>query len=533
MNPTPFSGSVKVWVRLKDKGPADGASGYRGPSQDQPPGQPRGQSRAYEDRPVYGPYVDSLRALGFTCDTQLKWQNLVSGSIDPARFTRLLALPFVSNVSRFPRKAKAAPTLPHFPSDWHPQGLGKSAAGIDYGQGRALMESLQVDRVHAWMAHKGLQPGQGLRIAIIDADFHLGAPFYNDLFAQGRIRDQWDFVADKPQSVDRELAKSHGGECLSLIGGNLPGTLVGVAPAAEFLLYRSEDDSNETFVEEDYVAAAIERAVDSGAQVISISLGYRYEYSDGQADLPYSDFDGRTRPSSIAAVGAARRNVVVSVAVGNLPSASHIPYTPSLSAPADADSILAVGIADASRRKCFYSCTGPSADGRVKPDVASLGLGSSCTIPVANTLSTGGSLDQYAGTSFAAPVVAGIAALLRQAQPDLKAEGIRQSLITTAGQFAHPDGELGNGVVDAWAALAKIAGPSLLDFSSTGWVRLYHAGGMLPLFIPWGSGRPLPKFHLIDLSGRNIPVTLLITGPTLQIQPEHDLRTGVYMARIR
>lgn len=525
----PVSGPVKVWVRLKDKGPAKEASGHEALGSlvsDQ-------AGMGYEDRPVYLPYVEALRASGLSCDTKLKWQNLVSGSIDPSLLARVRALPFVTEVSRFPRKAKPDPALPRFPLDWHVHGLGKSAAGIDYGSGRALMESLQVDRVHAWMAGKGLPPGKGLRIAVIDADFHLGAPFYNDLFSQGRIRDQWDFVSNKPQSVDRELASSHGGECLSLIGGNLPGTLVGVAPEAEFLLYRSEDDDNETFVEEDYVAAAIERAVDSGAQVISISLGYRYEYTDGQQDLAYAEFDGRTRPSSIAATGAARRNVVVSVAMGNLPGASHIPFTPSIGAPADADSILAVGIADASRRKCSYSCTGPSADGRVKPDVASLGLGPSCTINVANTSSSAAALDQFAGTSFAAPVVAGIAALLRQAQPDLKAEDIRQSLITTAGQVLHPDGALGYGVVDAWAALAKIEGSSLAPLSSAGWVRLYHGGGTLPLFIPWEPGRPLPAFALLDLNGRSIAVTLRLTGPTLQIQPEHDLRTGVYLARIR
>src|SRR6185295_912752 len=101
-------------------------------------------------------------------------------------------------------------------------------------------------------------------------------------------------------------------------------------------------NAGETYVEEDYVAAAIERAVDSGAHVISISLAYRYDYTDGSPNLPYSSLNGRTRPSSLAALGAARRGVLVSVAMGN--DGPTLPSGPTISAPADADSILSVGI---------------------------------------------------------------------------------------------------------------------------------------------------------------------------------------------
>jgi subtilisin family serine protease len=325
--------------------------------------------------------------------------------------------------------------------------------------------------------------------------------------------------------------ESHGGECLSLIGGNLPGTLVGVAPGAEFLLYRGEENAHEGFVEEDYVAAAIERAVDSGAQVISISLGYRYEYDDGNQDLPYSALNGRTRPSSIAATGAARRNVLVSVSVGNLPT--FFPSTPSLTAPADADSILAVGIADRSRRRCAYSCTGPAADGRIKPDVASLGLAGSCAVGVASTGDETGMINNFQGTSFAAPVVAGIAAILRQIHPELSAEAIRQALITTADRAAHPDSGLGYGIVDAWSAFGQVNGDTLPRVNPGDWVRLYHQGGKQPLFLPKNAKDPLPDLKLLDLSGRLIPVTVRNSGPTWLIEPKKDLRTGVYLVRRR
>ena len=144
---------------------------------------------------------------------------------------------------------------------------------------------------------RACRPGRGVRVAVIDADFHLGSPIFSAM--KTRIRDQWDFVAGRPQAVTDSLLNSHGAACMSLIGGNLPGTLVGMAPDAEFLLYRAEEGAQERYVEEDWVAAAIERAVDSGAQVISISLGYRYDYTDGQPDLPYG-FPGWTYPARFA-----------------------------------------------------------------------------------------------------------------------------------------------------------------------------------------------------------------------------------------
>ncbi len=535
--PALASEPVKVWVRLADKGPRSAAIPHT--------------ARGYEDLPVFDPYIDSLEAHGFQCDTRLKWQNRVSGWTVAEAFPQLRALPFVLEVSLLPRKAKPGLPLPKSGELWPPVGLGKgkgigigldngiglkksAALSIDYGAAKALMESLQVDKLHAWIVHSGRKPGHGLRIAIIDAEFHLGSPVFQDLFKQNKIRDQWDFVSKQPVAVYQDLSpESHGAECLSLIGGNLPGTLVGVAPDAEFLLYRSEENAHEGFVEEDYVAAAIERAVDSGAQVINISLGYRYEYDDGNADLPYSVLDGKTRPSSLAATGAARRNVVVSVSVGNIPGPDHFPTTPTLSAPADADSILAVGIADLHREHCGYSCTGPSADGRVKPDVASLGLFSGCTVAVGNSGDGAGAVNLFGGTSFAAPVVAGIAGLLRQVHPELSAESIRQALITTADRFLHPDSAMGYGVVDAWAALESIDIGARARISQSESFRIYHPGGMDPLFLPWDFLNPVPEFELFEITGSRIPVTVRIFGSTLLIQPRQDLRTGVYLLRTR
>ncbi|HKP95067.1 MAG TPA: S8 family serine peptidase [Fibrobacteria bacterium] len=505
---------VKVWVTFTDKGPAS-ASLARG-------------SIAYEDLSVHAPYVAALGARGLVPDVRLKWQNRVSGYVDADSIAAIRGLSFVASVTLMPRKAKLPPP-PASPFPWKPGALAKRAAeGLDYGAGRALMESLRVDKVHAYMTASGMPPGKGVRVAVIDADFHLGSPIFAAM--KGRIKDQYDFVAGKPGAVTDSLLSSHGAQCMSLIGGNFPGTLVGAAPEADFLLYRAEEDEQERYVEEDFVAAAIERAVDSGAQVISVSLGYRYDFTDGSPDRPYAEFDGRTRPSSLAALGAARRNVLVSVAMGN--ESGNEPPTPTLNAPADADSILAVGIADRLRRRCSYSCTGPSADGRVKPDVMSMGVVGDCQVPVANTSSPLAETRAIGGTSFAAPVLAGVAALLRQLRPELTAEEIRQAIITTADHRSRPDSLVGNGLADAAAAARKLQVPINPPLSETGLARLYHSGGESPIVLGWDPGRPKPALQLIDLSGRRIPVTVRASGAVLVVAPEHSLRTGIYIARV-
>src|SRR5690606_4347265 len=101
------------------------------------------------------------------------------------------------------------------------------------------------------------------------------------------------------------------------------------------------------------------------------SLSYRYDFDGGAADFPYAQMNGRTRPSSLAALGAARRGALVIVAVGN--EGATRGGQPTVTAPGDADSVLAVGMATSSQARCGYSSTGPTADGRVKPDLASLG----------------------------------------------------------------------------------------------------------------------------------------------------------------
>ncbi len=459
---------VKAWVSLRDKGPA--AAGLSG--------------RAYEDAPVHPPYLDSLRAAGLEVSTVLKWQNKVSGWADASRLPALRGLSFVASVAELPRKVPAAaPAAPGLPR----RAASSAATAEDFGNFHAVFEAVGATRLRDTVAARGLKPGEGVRIAVMDDGFRLGHQAFDSLFARGGIVDQWDFVADTSVAVSRTLGESHGASTLSQIAGDLPTVLQGLAPHARFLLYRTEDAANEAYVEEDYLAAALERAVDSGAQVISISLGYRYDFDSG-SHYPYSQMDGRTRPSSIAALGAARRGALVVVAIGN-EYASRF-GEPTLTAPSDADSILAVGSVNASGERCSYSSTGPSYDGRLKPEITSIG----CAVPVANPSTAAGVYSQ-SGTSFAAPVVSGVAALLLQlhsGNAGVTPQHVRKALMNSGTRASSPDGLVGKGLLRA-----SVAHELLLPRSLAG--TLPWRGR--PATLPWANVAPA-KSRLWDARGR-------------------------------
>lgn len=469
-----------MWITLRDKGPA--AAGLSG--------------RAYEDAPMDAQCLQELRGVGVEVVTTLKWQNRVSGWVDASLFGTVAGLPCVRGLEEMPRKAPSSrqPALPKASVPTSSSSSSSSGAAQDFGSFQTLFAAVGAAELRDSVAARGLRPGAGLRIAVMDADFRLGHQAFDSLYARGAIVDQWDFVGDTSVAVNRSLGGSHGAWVLSQIGGELPGVLEGLAPHARFLLYRTENEVDEAYVEEDYLAAALERAVDSGAHVINISLGYRYDFTS-EANVPYSAMNGRTRPSSLAALGAARRGALVVVAVGNEGLSRF--GEPTVTAPSDADSILAVGIEGATGERCSYSSTGPTFDGRLKPELSSLG----CTVPVANASTATGAFNQ-SGTSFAAPVVAGVAALLKQLHSDPVAgasQRIRLALMSTAAGAGSPDNLTGNGLMRAAEAHRALLPPPPVGVKG-----LYVWRGGATSSFPWPYALNTGKARAWDLQGRAV-----------------------------
>lgn len=231
----------------------------------------------------------------------------------------------------------------------------------------------------------------------------------------------------------------HGTRMASIIAGWQPYTLVGVAPGVDLLVAKTElhkarsSRRYEYNMEEDTYIQALEWAEAMGADIISTSLGYRGWYRDDQ-------FDGRTAPVSLAASLAAKRGVLVVTAMGNRDSTTRPWPRPYIVAPGDADGVLTAGGIERNGLPWRGTGTGPTADGRVKPDFVAL----SDTVGAASPDSTN-AVDGSVGTSCATALIAGACALLKEAHPAWTADSIMAVLRLTS-TIAVPGCTLGYGV---------------------------------------------------------------------------------------
>jgi len=206
---------------------------------------------------------------------------------------------------------------------------------------------------------------------------------------------------------------------------------------------RTEDNTSETPVEEYNWAAGAAYADSVGADIITSSLGYYvFDAAYSAFSHTYNDLNGRTTIVTRAAAKAANRGILVVNAAGNEGSTrwQHI------IAPADADTLLAIGAVNTSGVAAAFTSLGPSFDGRVKPDIAACGWGTTIATPVNNSLITGN------GTSFATPLTAGLCACLWQGNPNAKNTDIINALRFTASQSIAPDNVLGYGIANFYSA---------------------------------------------------------------------------------
>lgn len=285
--------------------------------------------------------------------------------------------------------------------------------------------------------HKAGYEGQGILMAVCDGGFYKANTL--SCFRQEQELGHFDFTDDTDGFYGS--TGTHGTECLSAISGLADG-YQGAATKAEYYLMRSEEDATESPKEMDNLVVALETADSLGVNVFSVSLGYAM-FDNDDWTLKKSALDGQSTRVSRAATIAARKGMLVCVAAGNEGDDSWH----TISAPADADSILTVGAVDVNGKAGSFSSYGPSADGRVKPEVCAVGV-------QATLINPNGTIVTNNGTSFATPLLAGMAASLWSALPDENAMQIRERIIRSASLYPDHDfkNQKGYGIPDAWEA---------------------------------------------------------------------------------
>jgi hypothetical protein len=248
------------------------------------------------------------------------------------------------------------------------------------------------------------------------------------------------------QPGDPPSQDDHGTFTLSTCGGLVDGELYGPAFEATFMAGKTEITEDEIPIEEDYYVEGLEWADSLGADVVSTSLGYFDWYT-------FEDLDGNTCVTTIGVDIAVSHGIVCCTAAGN---ERNSPWG-HIIAPADADSVIAVGAVEEDSSLASFSSPGPTYDGRIKPEVCAMGVLVYCADP--------GDIYGFtyaSGTSLSTPLVGGAAALIVQAHPNWSPLMVREALMMTASQNYHPDNDFGWGIVDVLAAAQYSVTPEIL-----------------------------------------------------------------------
>lgn len=227
--------------------------------------------------------------------------------------------------------------------------------------------------------------------------------------------------------------------------------MVGVAPEAELLslsLWMGTENPAGISVE-DQVPAAVKWAVDSGASVINISLG------STEPEWPLS--------WDTAFKYAEDRDVVIVAAAGNRSGGMK-----QVGAPATIPGVLTVAGIDRNGKASVDSST----------EGISIGVAAPAD-PLVGGLPGGGYAD-WSGTSGAAPLVAGVAAMIRSKYPEMKAPQVINRILATAREAGPPgvDNLYGHGILDAYAALtAPVPEVKANPMNTiTEWIRVHRRG---------------------------------------------------------
>ena len=381
------------------------------------------------DYAVSSIYTDSLRQMGCRIYHTSRWMNGATIETDTITIQTIAQWAFVDTVYMTRQEARGERRRGE-------EVRGEEARG-ERREGTWLSDP-QTEQLHLHLLHEAGFHGQGVTMAVVDGGFQN----VNTLSAFDAVREQIRGIYDTTDDTDSVTGTTgnHGVKCFGTIAAITP-EYQGAATAAQYYLIRSEENATESPKEMDNWVAAIELADSLGVDIASTSLGYAM-FDDDCFTLSYSDMDGKSTRSSRAATIASRKGMLLVVAAGNEGNkAWHY-----IASPADADSILTVGAVDVQDSIAGFSSWGPTADGRVKPEVCARGHQTALINPIDNTV-------QYSnGTSFACPIIAGMAACLWSALPNASNMEIRKRIIASANRYKDPHPQYGYGIPDAWKA---------------------------------------------------------------------------------
>jgi len=374
------------------------------------------------DFPPNTAYISSIQQTGATVIYKSRWMNAALVEATETQKNTILGLPSVKGIefNRPLKQVRQQSVKDKFAIE--------NTESLNYGDATSQIQLLGADAMHNLGFH-----GEGMLVALLDDGFlnvNTSACLQH-LVQQNKIVKVYDFV-DNDNAVYTQ--GGHGTAVLSTMAGYIENQMISPAFGASVALFRTEDISSETPLEEANWLFAAEMADSLGADIISSSLGYS-TFDNSVDNYTPSMMDGKTALSTRAADLAAATGMVVVISAGN---SGNDPSWQIITAPADADSVLAIGAVTRTGAYASFSSRGNSADGRIKPDVVAVGSGTALC-------NTSGFASTSNGTSFSAPLVAGLVAGFWQANPYLTAQEVTRAIRKSGHQFSSPTIQLGYG----------------------------------------------------------------------------------------
>lgn len=317
-----------------------------------------------------------------------------------------------------------------------------------------------------WLGEYGIQKawdvskGAGVKVAVIDSGIDATHPDLKGVVVGGHdssgagAPDGQKPIGAKPEHgtlVATMLAgRGHGQDAGK--DGPGPDGVVGVAPEAQVLSASTWLGSPNPagISDQDQIPDAVRWAVDQGAKVINISLGSSSPVWPESWDAAF--------------LYAEQKDVVIVAAAGN-----RVGGNIQVGAPATIPGVLTVAGLDRKRTASV--------------DSSSQGISIGVAAPAEELVGglPGGQYAEWAGTSGAAPIVAGVAALIRSKWPDMSAAQVINRIVSTAKDAgpAGPDPLYGQGILDAEAALkADVPTTAANPLGSIAdWIRVHRKGG--------------------------------------------------------
>jgi serine protease AprX len=334
--------------------------------------------------------------------------------------------------------------------------------------------------------------GRGVGVAVIDTGVAGDLPDFRVSEADPTSRVVASVVTN-PDATTAEDTYGHGTHVAGILAGDgtnrpssdpLDGRHIGIAPDAHLVSIKaSDDDGAASVLDVVYgVQFAVDHASEYGIRVINLSL-------ESSATGSYT-----TDPLDAAVESAWMKGLVVVAAAGNRGATEGAVDH----APGNDPYVITVGGADDQGTKstadddaAVWGSLGVTQDGVTKPEIIAPGAHITSTLAPGSAFAQlcptcvrdGGAYFQAGGTSMAAPVVSGIAALLLQKHPDWTPDQVKGALVATARPLAGDHSDLREVVADDALAAAATANAGLvpntvvdaatgdIDFARASWSR--------------------------------------------------------------